>query len=125
VGPDRLDVDTDADEVIPDARLVPEVSTVDEDVMVVVRAVSGDDDETDVAAADASPCNVLGIAAVVSGVDDRTELSCDTSCMPVVAVVLTTCVAAAASPLRPPPELVVDAGAVNGTSAEAADDAPA
>jgi hypothetical protein len=119
-GAERLDVDTDADEVIPDTRPVPEVSTVDEDVAV-VNADSGDDDETDVAA-DASPCTALGIAAVVSG--DTIELSGDTTCMPVPAVVPATCVAAAAIPVEPA-ALVLCAGAVNGISVDAADDAPA
>lgn len=129
-GAARLEVDIDADEVVsPETRLVPEVSAVDEDVTV-ANGDSGDADETEVAA-EASPCSALGIAAVVSGVDnaepsgvDNAELSGDTICMPVPAVVPATCVAAAASPVKPA-ELVVCSGAVNGVSADATDDAPA
>jgi hypothetical protein len=40
------EVDIDADEAVPDTRLVPEVSAVDDDVMVVTDD-SGDDDETE------------------------------------------------------------------------------
>lgn len=123
-GVEMLAVDIDADEESPEARLVPELSTVVEDVtaVAVVRDDNGDDDETEVAA-DASPCSALGIAAGVSGVD-RTELIGDKICMPVPAVVPATCVAAAARPLEPA-ELVVCSGAANGVSADATDDAPA
>jgi hypothetical protein len=129
-GAERLEVDIDADEVVsPETRLVAEVNAVDEDVMV-ANGDSGEADETEVAA-DASPCSALGIEAVVSGVDnaepsgvDSAELSGDTTCMPVPAVVPATCVAAAASPVRPA-ELVFCNGAVNGVNAAATDDAPA
>jgi hypothetical protein len=116
------EVDIDADEAVPDTRLVPEVSAVD-DVMV----VSGDVvDETEVAA-DASPWSALGIAAEVSGVDN-TELSgvdtADTVCTPVPAEVPAACVTAAASP-APPAGLVVSSGVVKAASVDAAEEAPA
>lgn len=115
------EVDIDADEAIPETRLVPEVSAVDEDVMV-VKDDSGDDDETEVAV-DASPCSALGIAAEVSGVD-KIELSGDTTCMPVPADVPPACVTAAANPDNPA-GLVVSIGIVNGVNVDAVEAAPA
>jgi hypothetical protein len=98
------EVDIDADEAAPDTRLVPEVSAVD-DVMV----VSGDVvDETEVAA-DTTPCSALGIAAEVSG---------DTVCTPVPAEVPAACVTA-------PAGLVVASGVVKAVSVDAAEEAPA
>jgi hypothetical protein len=64
---DRPDVDIDADEPVPDARLVPDVSAVDDDIRV-VNDDSGDVDDVDDIdeAVEASP--TLGTAAL-SGVD--------------------------------------------------------
>jgi hypothetical protein len=123
---DMPEVDIDADEAAPDTRLVPEVSAVD-DVMV----VSGDVvDETEVAA-DASPCSALGIAAEVSGVDntelngvDTAEVSGDTICMPVPAEVPAAWVTAVASPAAPA-GLVVSSGVVKAVNVDAAEAAPA
>jgi hypothetical protein len=118
-----IEVDIDADEAAPDNRLVPEVSAVD-DVMVVDVV-----DETEVAAA--SPSAALGIAAEVSGVDnteltcvDTAAASCDTVCTPVPAEVPAACVTAAARPAAPA-ELVVSSGIVKAVSVDAAAAAPA
>lgn len=69
---DMPEVDIDADEPVPDARLVPDVSAMDDEV----RVISGDvDDEDDIdEAVEAGPGSALGAAAVVSGVDTA-ELS--------------------------------------------------
>lgn len=126
---EATDVDIDADEAAPDTRLVPEVTAVDD--VTVDKDDSGDDDETEVAADDASPCNALGTAAEVSGVDntepsgvDTAEVSGDTTCKPVPADVLAACVTAPASPANPA-ELVVSSGVVNGANVDAAAAAPA
>jgi hypothetical protein len=107
------EVDIDADEAVPDTRLVPDVSAVDDDVRV-VKDDSGDVEDED---------NVAGIAAEVSGVDSA-EVSGDTVCTPVPAEVPAACVTAAASPVDPP-GLVVCSGIVNAVNVDAADDAPA
>ena len=86
----RPDVNIDADEPAPDTRLVPAVTAVDDEVRV-VKDDSGDvEDEEDVAA-DASPCIALGIAAPDSGADNI-EVSGETVCMPVPAEVPAACV---------------------------------
>lgn len=107
------EVDIDAAEAVPDTRLVPDVSAVDDDVRV-VKDDSGDVDDED---------NVAGIAAEVSGVDSA-EVSGDTVCAPVPAEVPAACATAAASPADPP-GLVVCSGIVNAVNVDAADDAPA
>jgi hypothetical protein len=116
---ETADVSIDADEVVPEARLVPAVSAVlDVDVDVAVDTTRDDSGEVvvvDDVAADASACTALGMA---------TELSDDTVCALVPAVVPAAWVAAAASPATPD-ELVVSTGAANGAMVEAADDAPA
>ena len=121
---DMPEVDIDADEAAPDTRLVPEVSAVD-DVMVVDVV-----DETEVAA-DASPSAALGIATEVRGVDnteltcvDTAAASCDTVCTPVPAEVPAACVTAAASPAAPA-GLVVSSGIVKAVNVAAAAAAPA
>ena len=110
---ERPEVDIDANEPVPESRLVPDVSAVDDDVRV-VNNDSGDVDDED---------NVAGIAAEASGVDSA-EVSDDTVCTPVPAGVPAACVTAAASPLNPP-GLVVSGGIVNAVNVDAADDAPA
>jgi hypothetical protein len=114
---ETADVSIDADEVVPEARLVPAVSAVlDVDVEVeTTRDESGEVVVVDDVAADASACTALGMAI---------ELSDDTVCALVPAVVPAAWVAAAASPATPD-ELVVSTGAANGAMVEAADDAPA
>ena len=107
------EVDIDADAAVPETRLVPDVSAVDDDVRV-VKDDSGDVDDED---------NVAGIAAEVSGVDSA-EVSGDTVCTPVPAEVPAACVTAAARPADPP-GLVVASGVVNGVKVDAAEDAPA
>ena len=107
------EVDIDADEAVPDTRLVPDVSAVDDEVRV-VKDDSGDVDDED---------NVAGIAAEVRGVDSA-EVSGDTVCAPVPAEVPAACVTAAACPPTPA-GLVVCSGVVNGVNVDAADAAPA
>lgn len=118
----RPDVNIDADEPAPDTRLVPAVTAVDDEVSV-VKDDSGDvEDEEDVAA-DASPCIALGIAALDSGADNI-ELSGETVCTPVPAEVPAACVTAADSPANPP-GLVVSTGMVNDVNVDAAEAEPA
>jgi hypothetical protein len=118
-------VDIDADEPTPEARLVPEVSAVDDDARV-VNSDSGDvDDEDDIdEAAEASPGSTSD-AAVVSGVDS-TELS-----EPFIAVIngATVCAAvpakvlvawATAAAIEPTASTaVISGGAVNGVNVDA------
>ena len=119
---ERPDVNMDADEPAPDTRLVPAVTAVDDEVRV-VKDDSGDvEDEEDVAA-DASPCIALGIAAPDSGADNI-EVSGETVCMPVPAEVPAACVTAADSPANPP-GLVVSSGVANAVNVDAAEAAPA
>ena len=115
------EVDIDADEAVPDTRLVPDVSAVDDDVRV-VKDDSGDVEDDDVTV-DASPSSALGVATDASGVVIA-EVSGDTVCTPVPAEVPAACVTAAASPADPP-GLVVCSGIVNAVNVDAADDAPA
>ena len=118
---ERADVNIDADEPAPDTRLVPAVTAVDDEVRV-VKDVSGDvEDEEDVAA-DASPCIALGITALDSGADNI-ELSGETVCTPVPAEVPAACVTAADSPANPP-GLVVSSGVLNAVNVDAAEAAP-
>jgi hypothetical protein len=112
----------EADEAVPDTRLVPDVSAVDDDVRV-VKDDSGDVEVDDDVTVDASPSSALGVAADASGVVTA-EVSGDTVCTPVPAEVPAACVTVVASPAKPA-GLVVCSGAVNGVNAEAADDAPA
>ena len=107
------EVAIEADEAVPDTRLVPDVSAVDDEVRV-VKDDSGDVDDED---------NVAGIAAEVRGVDSA-EVSGDTVCAPVPAEVPAACATAAACPPTPA-GLVVCSGIVNGVNVDAADDAPA
>jgi hypothetical protein len=107
------EVAIEADEAVPDTRLVPDGSAVDADVRV-VKDDSGDVDDED---------NVAGIAAEVSGVDTA-EVSGDTVCAPVPAEVPAACAAAAACPPTPA-GLVVCSGDVNGVNVDAAEAAPA
>ena len=106
-------VSIDADEAAPETRLVPDVTAVD-DVMVVMDD-TGDVDDDDENIVDASPCRAPGIAA---------ELSGDTVCAPVPTEVPAACVTAAAIPASPE-EFVVSSGVVNGVNVAAAADAPA
>lgn len=89
---DIADVTIDADEAVPDARVVPDVTTALDDVAMVVLDVtaalvavvsddSGDMEDEDDVTVDASACNALGIAA---------EPSDDTVCAPVSADVPAT-----------------------------------
>ena len=110
---ERPEVDIDANEPVPETRLVPDVSAVDDEVRV-VKDDSGDVDDED---------NVAGIAAEVMGVDSA-EVSGDTVCAPVPAEVPAACATAAACPPTPA-GLVVCSGDVNGVNVDAAEDAPA
>jgi hypothetical protein len=107
------EVAIEADEAVPDTRLVPDVSAVDDEV-IVVKDDSGDVDDED---------NVAGIPAEVSGVDSA-EVSGDTVCAPVPAEVPAACETAAASP-EELAALVVCSGDVNGVNVDAAEAAPA
>jgi hypothetical protein len=107
------EVAIEADEAVPDTRLVPDVSAVDDEV-IVVKDDNGDVDDED---------NVAGIAAEVSGVDSA-EVSGDTVCAPVPAEVPAACATAAACPPTPA-GLVVCSGDVNGVNVDAAEAAPA
>ena len=107
------EVAIEADEAVPDTRLVPDVSAVDDEVRV-VKDDSGDVDDED---------NVAGIAAEVMGVDSA-EVSGDTVCAPVPAEVPAACATAAACPPTPA-GLVVCSGDVNGVNVDAAEAAPA
>ena len=106
------EVAIEADEAVPDTRLVPDVSALDDDVRV-VKDDSGDVDDED---------NVAGIAEVM-GVDSA-EVSGDTVCAPVPAEVPAACATAAACPPNPA-GLVVCSGDVNGVNVDAAEAAPA
>lgn len=111
---ETADVSIDAEDVVPDARLVPAVTAVLEDDDVEVETVSDESGEVDVEV-DANACNAPGIAAALSG---------DTDCAPLPADVPAAWVTAAARPATPD-ELVVSSGVVKGVIVEAADDAPA
>jgi hypothetical protein len=120
----------DAGEAMPDTRLVPDVTAVDDELRA-VKDDSGVVDVEDVVAVDASASAALGSAAEVSGVDnaelsgvDTAEVSGDTTCMPVPADVPAACVTAAASAPNPV-GLVVSTGAVNDVNVDAAAAAPA
>jgi hypothetical protein len=122
----------DAGDAIPDTRLVPDVTAVD-DVLRAVNVDNGDVDDVDdvTETADASPCTPAGIAAELSGVDnielsgvDSAEVSCDTTCTPVPADVVAACVTAAANPANPL-GWVVATGVANGVNVDAAAAAPA
>jgi hypothetical protein len=118
----------DAGEAMPEARLVPDVSAVDDEV----RAVkdSGEVDDVDVIAVDASASVALGSAADVSGDNAElsgvvtAEVSGVTVCTPVPAEVPAAWVTAAASPVNPAGS-VVGNGVVNGATVAAAEAAPA
>lgn len=127
---DMPEVSIDADEAVPDTRLVPDVNAVDDEVRV-VRDDSGDVDDDVAVAIDASPSSALGVAAEVSGVDNTelsgvvtAEASGDTVCAPVPAEVPAACVTAAASPVIPA-ELVVSGGVVKAVNVVATEEAPA
>jgi len=108
------DVSIDADEAVPETRLVEDASALLDDVVVVKDVTGAVEDEDDVIV-DVSAWRALGIAA---------ELSGDTACAPVPADVPAAWLTAAASP-APPDELVVSVGPGKGVSSDAADDAPA
>ena len=108
------EVAIDADEAVPETRLVPDVSAVDDDVRV-VKDESGDVEVEDEAIVDANPGRAPGTAAELNGA---------TVWAPVPAEVPAACVTAAANPACPD-EFVVGSGVVNGVNADAADDAPA
>ena len=118
---ETLDVDIAAEVAVPDTRLVPEVTAVDDDAAV-VNDDSGDDDETEVAV-EARLCRALGTAAEVSGVD-AADVSGDTTCRPVPAEPPAACVTAEDNPANPA-GLVVSAGVVNDVNVDAAAEAPA
>lgn len=87
----RPEADIDADEPVPDTRLVADVSDASDDELVVLTDDTGDEDDV-AEAVDASPCSALGIAAEVSGVDnteltgvETADVSGDTVCAPVPA----------------------------------------
>jgi hypothetical protein len=113
----RPEVNIDADDAVPDTRLVAAVAAVDDELSV-VKDDTGDVEDVDVAA-DASP----GITALDSGADN-VELSGDTTCTPVPAEVPAACVTAALRPANPA-GLVVSSGVVNDVNVDAAADAPA
>ena len=108
------EVAIDADEAVPDTRLVPDVRAVDDDVRV-VKDERGDVEVEDDAIVDANPGRTPGTAAELNGA---------TVWAPVPAEVPAACVTAAAIPASPE-ELVVGSGVVNGVNADATDDAPA
>jgi hypothetical protein len=117
----------EAEESAPDIRLVPDVAAADDELRV-VKDDSGDVDEVDVVAVDAT---APGSAADVSGVDnaelsgvDTAEVSGATVCAPVPAEVPAACVTAALSPANPA-GLVVSSGVVNDVNVDAAEAAPA
>ncbi len=123
------EVSIDPAEAAPEARLVPDVTAVDDEVRV-VKDDSGDVGVADDVAVDANPSTALGIAAELSGVDNTelsgviAEASGDTVCTPVPAEVPAACVTAAASPVTPA-GLVVSSGIVKAVNVDAADAAPA
>jgi hypothetical protein len=116
---ERPNVDIDADEPAPEARLVPEVSAVADDVRVVNSDSCDVDDEDDIdEAAEASPGS-----ASVSGVDnaepsgvDITVVNGATVCALVPAEVVTAWTTAAAWAANP----AGSAGMVNALSTDAA-----
>lgn len=108
------DVSIDADEAVPETRLVAEPTALVDDVVVAMDDTGAVEDVDDVTV-DVSACRAPGIAAELSGV---------TACTPVPADVPAAWVTAAASP-APPDELVVSVGVAKGVSNDAADDAPA
>jgi hypothetical protein len=117
----------DAAPTAPDIALVPDVAAVDDEPSV-VKDDSGDVDEVDVVAVEAT---ALGSAADVNGVDnaelsgvDTAEVSGVTVCTPVPAEVPAACVTAAASAVNPVGS-VVSAGVVNDVNVDAAEEAPA
>ena len=107
------EVAIDTDEAAPETRLVPDVTAVD-DVMV-VKEERGDVEVEDEATVDANPGRAPGNAAELNGA---------TVWALVPAEVPAACVTAAAIPASPE-GLVLSTGVVNGVNADAADDAPA
>jgi hypothetical protein len=127
------EVSIDPDEAAPEARLVPDVTAVDDEARVVKDDTGNVDDEDNVAGIAAEDSAELsGVdSAEVSGVDsaevsgvDSAEVSADTVCTPVPAEVPTACVTAAASP-DTPAGVVVSSGVVKAVSVDAAEEAPA
>lgn len=115
----RPDVNIDADDAVPDTRLVPDVTAVDDEV----RLVKDDSGDVEVEVDVAADANALGITALLSGADN-VELSGDTICTPVPAEVPAACVTAALSPANPA-GLVVSSGVVKAANVDAAEAAPA
>lgn len=123
---ERPKVDIDAAEPAPEARLVPEVSAVDDDARVVNSDRGDADDEDDIEEAiEASSASASG-AKLLSGVDSEKLSGVDiavvngaTVCALVPAEVLTAWATAAACPANPA-GLAVCAGTVNGLSTDAA-----
>ena len=118
------------DEAEPETRLVPDVNAVDDELRA-VKDDSGEVEDVDDVAVDASASAALGSAADVSGVDNAelsgvvtADVSGVTVCTPVPAEVPAACVTAAASAVNPPGS-VAGSGVVNGAIAAAAEDAPA
>jgi hypothetical protein len=132
------EVDIDAAEVVPDARLVADVSAAVDDELAAVKEDTGEEDDV-TETLDTSPCSALGIAAELSGVDktelsgvetadvsgdETADVSGDTVCAPVPAAVPSAWVTAPANPLAADEE-VVGSGGMNAVNVDAAVDAPA
>jgi hypothetical protein len=109
------DVNIDAADVVPEARLVAAVIAVLDVEVVAVSEPSGVLD-VDAVAVDATACTAVGVADA--------EVSDDTACAAVPTGVPAAWVTATAIPAAPD-GLVVACGGVNGVIVEAADDAPA
>jgi hypothetical protein len=122
------EVSIDADEVAPEVSPCPTASAVlDDDVGAVSDdsgAVAVDDDVAD----DTTDCSPPGAVAVLN-CDAVTVLNCDAvavlNCDTVWAPVPAAWVTEASAPAAPDGSVVVGCGAVKGSMADAAEDAPA
>ena len=122
---ERPKVDIDAAEPVPEARLIPEVSAVDDDVRVNGDSGNADDEDDIEEAIEVSSASASGATTLVSGVDSEKLSGVDiavvngaTVCALVPAAVLTARVTASDCAANPA-GLVVDAGMVNGLSTDA------
>ena len=123
---EKPNVDIDAAELVPETRLIPEVSAVDDDVRVVTSVRGEADDEDDIEEAmEASSASASGAkpltgadSAKLSGVDIAV-VNGATVCAPVPAEVLIAWATASDCAVNPA-GLVVGAGTVNGLSTDAA-----
>jgi len=121
------DVTIDADEAVPEARVVPvDIAALDDDTMVVPDVAAALEARVEVASDDSGVVEGIEevtVDASVSRALDIAEPSDDSICEAVPAVVLATWVAAAAR--APSPDgLVFCTGVGIGVSADAVDDAP-